>query len=99
MPVRHGAKLAQDGLIVEAKKVEQRFFSLRSAAVYTDLSVDSLRRMVESGRLPGYRPRPGKILLDRRELDAVILAATTRPIGGRGSHLHGAGNGGGGNGE
>jgi len=62
----------------------QRFLGVDSAASYADLSPDSIRRMVERGDLTGLRPVRGRVLIDRLELDQVILAATNRPCNGRG---------------
>jgi len=62
----------------------QRFMTLRTASGYSDLSVDSLRRLVESGKLTAHRPVRGRVLLDRMELDQVILGSTTHPRTGRG---------------
>lgn len=50
-----------------------RFLDLETAATYTSLSVKSLRRMISRGDLQPCRPVRGKVLLDRTELDAVIL--------------------------
>ncbi len=63
---------------------QARYMSVQSAAAYTDLSPDSIRRMLERGDLTALRPVRGKILIDRQELDAVILGSTTRPRMGRG---------------
>ncbi|MGI6417254.1 MAG: helix-turn-helix domain-containing protein [Thermoguttaceae bacterium] len=61
-----------------------RFMTISSAAVYSDLSQDSLRRLLERGDLVAHRPVKGRILIDREQLDAVILGSTTRPRVGRG---------------
>ncbi len=61
-----------------------RFFSVADAAGYTSLSSDSIRRLLESGRLTALRPVKGKILIDRRELEHVVLGSTDRPAAGRG---------------
>lgn len=63
---------------------QARYLSIKSAAGYTELSEDSIRRMLERGDLTALRPVKGKILIDRQELDAVILGSTTRPRVGRG---------------
>jgi len=64
--------------------VPQRFFGVASAAAYSGLSQDSIRKLLASGDLRGLRPVKGKILIDRRELDAVILGASRRVRKGRG---------------
>jgi hypothetical protein len=63
---------------------ERRYESLRRAASGADLSVPSLRRLIDSGKLRAHRPVPGKILIDRRELEALIAASTVKRRGGRG---------------
>lgn len=65
---------------------KQRWLSVKAAASYASLSEDSIRRMLEEGQLTPYRPRRGTVLIDRRQLDRVILAATGEPRGGRGRH-------------
>ena len=63
---------------------DRRFLNVEGAAAYSSMSPKSIRRMLEAAQLRCYRPRPGLVLLDRRELDAAILAATKRPARGRG---------------
>lgn len=63
----------------------QRFLSVKSAAGYCDLSEDSVRRLVERGDLAACRPTRGKILIDRQELDRLILGAARPVRGSRGS--------------
>lgn len=65
-------------------KAEPRFFTVSGGAAYSSLSESSIRREIAAGRLTAYRPRPGRILIDRRELDALILSANFRPRSGRG---------------
>ncbi|HUT10739.1 MAG TPA: excisionase family DNA-binding protein [Thermoguttaceae bacterium] len=68
--------------------VGPRFLSVQGAATRASLSTDSIRRLVESGRLTALRPVRGKVLIDARELDALILSSTDRVRNGRG---HGGG--------
>ncbi|NLS97425.1 MAG: helix-turn-helix domain-containing protein [Planctomycetaceae bacterium] len=63
----------------------QRFYSIASAALYCDLSEDSLRRLIERGDLTPHRPVRGKILIDRHQLDALILGSAGETRGSRGS--------------
>lgn len=63
---------------------EQRWLTIEQAANYTGLSEKSMRRLLASGRLTPHRPCRGRILIDRRQLDAVISDATTTPRRGRG---------------
>lgn len=46
--------------------------------------MSSIRREISAGRLTAYRPRRGRILIDRIELDRLVLGATVRPRVGRG---------------
>jgi len=67
-----------------------RFLSVKAAAAYASLSADSVRRLIQSGKLNGYKPVSGKVLVDRRELEACILASTGRVRHGRGHSRRGA---------
>ena len=69
------------------RQAEQRFFGIDQAAAYSGLSADSLRRLIARGELTGLRPIKGKVLIDRGELDALILGSTRQPAKGRGSGL------------
>ena len=64
----------------------QRFFTVQDAAEFSGLSADSIRAMLAAGKLHGLRPVPGRVLIDRRELEAVILASTSRPRTRRGQY-------------
>jgi excisionase family DNA binding protein len=48
---------------------------IRQAAVYAGLSRTTLLRLVEAGRLKVYNPTPRKRLIDRQELDRLVLAS------------------------
>ena len=73
-----------DALVHAAEAGQQRFFTVASAARYADLSSKSIRRLVASGSLQALRPCRGRILVDRTQLDSLILGATGRPRKGRG---------------
>jgi excisionase family DNA binding protein len=62
----------------------QRYLGVAEAARYTGLSADSVRSMIAGGKLTALRPVPGRIVLDKRELDSVVQGATRRPATGRG---------------
>ena len=62
----------------------RRFMTVASAAVYSDLSRESIRRMLAAKDLTAHRPRRGRLLIDKRQLDALILSSTSRPRKGRG---------------
>lgn len=68
----------------KATAVQRRFFTIANAAVYTDLSTESIRRLVSAGKLTALRPVRGRILLDRQELDAMVRASITQMKTGRG---------------
>jgi len=70
--------------LIERTGPPKRFLSIKSAATYADLSQDSIRRMIEQRDLTAHRPVRGKVLVDRLELDRVILGSTARPVNGRG---------------
>ena len=69
---------------LDAPPQPRRWFSIASSATYADLSQDSIRRLVSSGKLNAKRPVRGKLLIDKHELDALILNSTTTPKSGRG---------------
>ena len=51
----------------------QRYLSYADAARYSGMSEQTLRRLVEAGRLRAYRPTgQRKVVFDRVELDALI---------------------------
>jgi excisionase family DNA binding protein len=52
------------------------YLSLVDAAVYTTLSVGTLRRLLREKKLRGYRPSGRRVLLDRTELDAFVKGNT-----------------------
>jgi excisionase family DNA binding protein len=66
--------------------IEQRYLSVEQAGRYAALSAESIRRMLASGVLTPLRPVRGRVLIDRRQLDGIILGATRRPTGGRGRY-------------
>ena len=68
----------------QASPIPQRFFGVAEAAAYSGLSEDSIRRMIHAGDIKALRPCRGKILIDRQQLDAVILGANRRVRKGRG---------------
>lgn len=60
------------------------YFSLKSAAFYCDLSQKTIRRFIRDGRLTAYRPARGKVLVKKKELDALIEKSTKPLRKGRG---------------
>lgn len=65
-------------------RVDQRFFGVIGAAAYTDLSAKSIRRLLAAGKITGLRPIRGRVLIDRLQLDELILGADSNTRGGRG---------------
>ena len=61
-----------------------RYLGVKEAAAYASLSTRSIRRMLAAGRLTALRPVRGRIVIDRTQLDSVILNATAQPRHGRG---------------
>jgi excisionase family DNA binding protein len=61
-----------------------RFLTLEDSAAYVGVSVESIRRMVSTGKLTALRPVKGRIVLDRLQLDSVVLSSDSRPRKGRG---------------
>ena len=61
-----------------------RFLAIDGAAAYTSLSPESIRRLIETGRLTALRPIPGRVLIDRLELDALVTSSTKCLQKGRG---------------
>lgn len=51
-----------------------RWLSVEGAAEYCSLSSKSVRNLIAGGKLTPSRAVRGKILIDRRQLDAVLLA-------------------------
>jgi hypothetical protein len=64
----------------------KRYLSVAETAIYTSLSADAIRGLLSSGKLTGLRPVAGRIIIDKRELDALILSSTRRPSRGRGHY-------------
>lgn len=73
-----------DTLLERTAAKDQRFFGIADAAIYAGLSEESVRRLLSRGTLTALRPVKGKIVIDRHQLDSVILSATSRPRRGRG---------------
>jgi excisionase family DNA binding protein len=69
-----------------AELAQRRYLTVAHAAAYTDLSADTIRQLISGGRLTGLRPVPGRVLIDRRELDALLASSTRVPRTGRGRY-------------
>ncbi len=53
----------------------RRFLTVRDAAEFASLSEKTIRRLASAGRLIVYRPCAGRILIDRLQLESLILAS------------------------
>jgi hypothetical protein len=73
-----------DTVLAQISAPLPRFFSVKHAAVYIDSSEDSIRGLIAANKLTPLRAIRGKILLDKNELDALILGSDQRPRKGRG---------------
>jgi excisionase family DNA binding protein len=73
-----------DALTAIAKRADARFLSVKHAADYCSVSPDSIRCLLSSGKLRALRPVKGRIVIDRAELDALVLGSDQRPRKGRG---------------
>jgi excisionase family DNA binding protein len=55
------------------------WLNIREASDYTRVSTTTLRRWIVGGLLPGHRPHSdGKLLLHKREIDALLLFGKVR---------------------
>jgi excisionase family DNA binding protein len=64
----------------------KRYYSVAEASVYTSLSCDTIRAMLSARKLTALRPVGGRVLMDRRELDALLQASTACPRRRRGTY-------------
>ena len=68
-----------------------RFLSVCDAATYSGLGEPTIRRLLRTGMLTAYRPVPGRVLVDRTDLDRLFQESVGRrgtrgASGARGSH-------------
>lgn len=73
-----------DILVDRLSARDRRFMGIPDAAGYSGLSPKSIRRLLASGKLTILRPVRGRIVIDRVELDALVLNSTATPRKGRG---------------
>lgn len=57
-----------------------RWLSVEAAAEYSSLSEKSIRNLVASGQIVPSRTVRGKLLIDRLQLDAALLAGCGREL-------------------
>jgi hypothetical protein len=63
-----------------------RFLTVASAANYCSLSEDSIRGMLLAGKVVALRPVNGRVLIDKRLLEAAVLSSTKRARRHRGGY-------------
>jgi hypothetical protein len=68
----------------------KRFLSVPEASAYSTLSEDAIRSLLAGGKLTACRPVRGRVVIDKRELDCLILSSTDRPRCGRGKYPRGS---------
>ena len=57
----------------------RRWLSVEAGANYSTLSEETLRRLLAEGKLTAHRPVPGRVLIDREELDDFLAASANAP--------------------
>ena len=53
----------------------RRFLTVNEAAVFSSPGRSTIRRLLDEGRLTKYRPLQGRVLVDVRELEEMVLAS------------------------
>jgi hypothetical protein len=61
-----------DTRLPTAEPVARRYVSLADAALYSSLSILTLRRLADAGKLTLFRPSPRRVLVDLQQLDQVL---------------------------
>ena len=52
--------------------IEKKYVTMQEAAEFTGLSVGTIRNLIATLELTGFRPVPGRIVLDLQELDRFV---------------------------
>lgn len=66
---------------MNASTVGARYLPYPAAARYTGMSEQTLRRLVDQGRLKTYKPTGGrKVVFDRLELDELVQGSQVAPV-------------------
>jgi hypothetical protein len=73
-------------LLARTEAGEPRFLGIEAAAAFCGHSPTTVRTWLATGKLTGLRPATGRVVVDRRELVALVLSSTKRPHGGRGTY-------------
>jgi len=58
--------------------MQSKWFTVNEAAEYCRISESKMRKLIGSGKIPIHKI-DGKILLNRRELEYLILTGSARP--------------------
>ena len=58
--------------------IYSKFLTVDEASIYCRISESKMRKLIRSGKMPIHKI-DGKILLNRRELDYLIMTGTSRP--------------------
>jgi len=66
-----------------------RFMGVRAAGAYVGVSAESIRRLIRAGTLTALRPVPGRVVIDRQELEQLVRNSDIRPPKGRGASTAG----------
>jgi excisionase family DNA binding protein len=51
---------------------EKGFMGLQEASHYSGLSLSTLRRLTQTGKLRAFRPTEGRIMVAKRDLDVLF---------------------------
>jgi hypothetical protein len=65
-------------------EVDARFLDVQSAARFTSLSPESIRRLLSAGKLTPLRPVRGRVLIDRLQLESYVAGSVQTLRRGRG---------------
>jgi excisionase family DNA binding protein len=52
--------------------IAKQFVTIAEAAEFVGLSVSTIRNLLATGELTGFRPVPGRIVLDVREIESFV---------------------------
>lgn len=61
--------------LATSSKVQPEWMSPADAAIYSGLSIDSIRRLIYAGKVSGRRPVAGRLVINRRELDDYVRSS------------------------
>ena len=64
---------------VSTAEVVKRYATVDERSAFSGLSTRTLRGWIAEGKLTAYRPKPGRAVIDLRELDMLIQDSRGRP--------------------